>query len=92
MPKILSSSLFKVSQIFTQFYVGNYLLVYNTARRHATLLPQTGLLNRLTNIDAARTQTLLTKRDPLHFDTHYRYNTREDKGDREGIPHTHPIP
>ena len=46
-----------------------------TLCRHATLLPQTGVLNRLTNIDAARTQTLLTKRDPLHFDTHYRYNT-----------------
>ena len=39
-----------------------------TLCRHATLLPQTGVLNRLTNIDAARTQTLLTKRDPLHFD------------------------
>ena len=23
---------------------------------------------------------------------HHRFNSREDKGDREGIPHTHPIP
>ena len=22
----------------------------------------------------------------------YKYMAREDKGDREGIPHTHPIP
>ena len=31
MPKILFSALFKISQIFTEFYFGNYLLVYNTA-------------------------------------------------------------
>ena len=34
----------------------------------------------------------IARRDKLHILASNRCETREDIGDREGIPHTHPIP
>ena len=36
--------------------------------------------------------TMIKLRTCLHKESCNVFSTREDKGDREGVPHTHPIP